>query len=282
MAYTATLIDPNTPISGGPTVININFTAIAAEFASIENFLNPSAQTLRMTSLFSSIPAGGAEAASISLSKSSGNAIIIAPSGGTVNYTVDVNGVTTGLKYIATGTGGGDISIFQKSTFNGATINNASSTFNSVVDFRGATTVIQSKYNLITITSSMIGSGATTPLDLSKEDVAIIDCSNGAVGFGGSPYIKLDTTNLKDGQIINIYLAAVNTDGQGLYNGDGLFYYLNTAGSGLTAISPSVHPIFLPSTSPDTQSYIKLQYLNIGGGIYKFVVLESLHVTGVS
>lgn len=285
MALTITLVDPNTPLSQGPGTINANFSAIKAEFDSIEGFLNPVSQTLRMTTLVGSIPTGGAEVATISVTKSSSVVLAIVPGGGGATATINADGTFTGLKFVATGTGVGDISTFNKVAINDATTITANITINGAVDFKGANTAILHKYATLTIVDANTGPSAVSPVDLSKHQYVFLDCSNSGGVLANSGRIKLDTTNMKDGHILYVHLAVKNTSAQSFYNGTSgseLFAYYNTAGAGITSISSSTYPTFTPSSTPNTQSWMKLQWQNIGGGSYRFVVLDHFNVTGVS
>ncbi len=285
MALTITLIDPNTPLSAGPGTLNANLSAIKAEFDSVESFLNPVAQTLRMTSLVGSVPAGGAEFATVSITKNSGTVLAIVPGGGGAVATVNADGTYTGLKFVATGTGIGDVSTFNKVAINDACSISANVTINGVVDFKGANTATLYKYNTLTVVDANTGPSAPSPLDLSNAQYVFLDCTNGGGVLANSGRIKLDTTNMKDGQIIRIILAAKNTSTQAFWNGtpgNELFAYFNTAGTGITSISSATYPTFIPGSTPNTQSRMTLQWQNIGGGVYRFVVLDSLNVTGVS
>ena len=129
---------------------------------------------------------------------------------------------------------------------------------------------------------------AAVPLDLHLCQIVLLDASNsgGALSNGGC--IQLNTTNMVDGQIIEIYLTVNNSSSAvGFYNGPSvgneIFAFMDTAGAGITSISSSVMPTFAPGTNPPlSQSYMKLQYINIGGGNYRFLVLEQLNVLNAS
>jgi hypothetical protein len=285
MALTIQLIDPNNPVSQGPSVINQNLTAIKAEMDSIESFLNPSSSTLKLTNLTTGLPVGGAEVATIVVTKNSGDVISVSPAGGALTFKVATDGTTTGLKFVASGTGGGDISTFYKATFADVVTVNAKATINGALDLMSTNSIVLAKYTQVTIANANTGASAVSPVDFSKAQLVYMDCYNTGSALSNSGQIKLDTTNMTNGQVIEVHLSRKNTGGQSFYNGttgNEIFCYMNTNGSGITTISASTVPTFTPQAGPDSQSWIRLQWFNTGGSNYKFLVLDSHNVTGVS
>jgi len=283
MALTITLIDPNDPVSSGPSVINQNLTAIKAVIDSIQGVLNDTDKTLKLTTL-TTVAAGSMEASAAVFTKGSGDVLMVNPSAGGVVWKVDSNGVSTGLKFVATGTGVSDISTFKKSQFDDDMTVNGDITVNGKLKLTGTDAILVQKYGTFTIVDANTGASASTPLDISKAQIVHLNCNNSGSSLANSGAIKLDTSNFTEGQIWEIHLLRKNTGGQKFYNGTSgneIFAFIDANGSGYTTISSSTMPTFAPSTSPDNQSWMKCQWCNIGGGVYRMVVLDSVNVTGV-
>lgn len=279
-------IDPNQPISEAPAVLNGNFTAIKQHIDDLEGIIGISAKTIKLTN-FVTLPNGSAEMASLVLTGNTGLVLAVAPNGGAAAATLDFEGRIAVKKLTASGTGT-ERSVIADLLVSGASEFTSPVTVNAAFKIIGANARKVEKYRVIQITDANIGPAATNPVDASKDIYLMLDCDNGGNPLcpsGQEPIIKLDTTQFMDGQILWMYCYRKNVlSGQKLYNGTAgaeIFAYINPT-TGYQSISYLVYPEFAPQASPNSQSWIKLQWTNIGGGNYRLVVLDSLNVNGVS
>lgn len=285
MAVTIINIDPNDPISNGPSEINANFSAVKQHIEELESLLSPSNNTLKLTNL-TTIPANSIESEAITLTKASGNALVIAPAGGSTVATIDVDGNASVNKVVASGTGSANRSEFQDVLIDGEVELNGDLTANALLDLKATDGRIAYKSTVYTITDANVGNSATNPLDISKQAVIYLDYHNSGNSLGNNGEVKLDLTNMEEGQIIEFLCLRTNAGGsQALHNGDSgseIFAYIDPTGSGFTTISSTTKPAFTPGSTPDNRSRLKCQWKDIGGGNFRLVVLEAENVTGVN
>ncbi len=285
MAITLVTIDPNNPISDGPTEINSNFTAVKSHIDDLEALLAPATNTLKLTNT-TTIPNNSIESATITLSATSGNAFVVAPGGGSSTFSVTFDGIATGFKFVATGTGSGNASLFQFATFAGDVTFSGAAAFAGVVDFTAAGTVIKNKVTTFTITDANCGSGATNKVDVSKEQLVLLDYNNSGGALAGNADVNLDLTSLVEGSVIEIHCLRKNSSGnQKLYNGTSgneIFAYIDPNGSGITTISNTSLPTFDVQPSPDNKCYIRCRFTNIGGGTFRLLVIDSKGMLNVN
>ena len=283
MAITLTLIDAdNDIIADGPAVLNQNFQSIEQHINDLEELVQTDSNTIKLTNK-ATIPNNSIEAASITLVVATGNALIISPDGAGATVTIDSVGEITARNIIVTGVDT-EASQFGDATFNGDVIAG-----NVVVDgllkMNEANSRMARKYRSLAVTDANIGNAATSPVDVTTDDVLYLDYNNAGGALGGDADVKLDTSNLEDGQVIKITCLRTNTGGvQKLNNGTvgvEVFAYVDPNGSGFQTISSTTKPAFAPLASPDNQSWLEAQWTDIGGGNYRLVILDSKNVTGV-
>lgn len=284
MAITLVLINPNDPISSGPAVLNDNFTTIKSHIDDLENLLNPANNTIKLTDL-TTVPANSAEMEAITLTKVTGNAIVIDPNGGGVTFTVGVNGAVTGLKVVMSGTGA-DASDFQDVNINGSFAMNGEMDVDNIVRFTGANAQVAMKYGTVSVVDANTGGAATIPVDVSKQYEVNMDYDNSATPLANNGEVNLDTTNFEDGQIFIFRCFKENASGMRFWNGTAgneVFAYIDpNAGAGYVQIADTVKPTFTPAASPANRSWMKCQWRDIGAGTFRLVVLESENVTNVN
>lgn len=265
-----------------PTLYNTNINLIKTHIDDLENILVSSSRTLKLTNL-TSVPNGGIEAATITLTAASGNVFVVAPAGGTATASLTSGGQLTIVKLVASGTGASKSTIADLD-ITGVLSVTGETTFNAKVIFTGINSQLAFKYRTAAVVDTMTGSGATNPLDISKDYILYLDCNNSGAPLANSSEIKLDTSNMISGQIVKLHLLRQNVGSQKLYNGvlgSEVFAFADPT-AGFVSISAGVKPEFSPNASPDNQSFVQLQWTDIGGGNYRLVVIDSKNMLNVS
>lgn len=284
MSVTIIIIDPNDPISDGPADLNANFQAVKTHIEDLEALLSPSANTLKLTNL-ATIPANSIEAAGMTLTAATGNAFVVAPSGGAAVATIDVAGNATVNKIIAAGLGVANRSEFQDVLISGSLETTGGLALGGVLDLTGGAAKVKNKMTTYSIVDANTGASATNPIDIAADATILLDYNNSGIGLANGAEVNLDLTNVEEGQEFTFYNIRNNSGGvQALYNGlvgAEIFAYFDPAGSGITTISNTVKPTFVPGAAPDTLSYLKVRYTDIGGGTFRLLVLDSKNVNGV-
>jgi hypothetical protein len=282
MAITLTPINPSDPMSAGPQTLNNNFTAIKQHIDDIEALLNPSSNTLKLTNILT-IPNGSIEASTFAASAATGIVFLVNPNATGVTMSITAEGDISARKIDLTGTG------TEKSTIadldiNGALNINGNTVVGGLVSFTGTNARVAHKYSVIGIVDGNIGAAATNTVDISKEHIVYLDYNNGAAALSGDADVKLDTTNFANGQIFKLYCFRKNANAMRLHNGGvgtEVFAYIDPNGAGYTTISSTTKPQFDVQVSPNNQSFIEVQWTNIGAGTYRLVVLDSKNIIGV-
>lgn len=283
MAITLTTINVNDPVANGPATINGNFSTIKQHIDDIENLLNPANGKLQLTSQ-TTIANNSIECAAITLTAATGNVLVVSPNGGTATVTLTATGALSLLNVVATGTGA-DKSSFGDADFTGAVNFNSDTKAKGKLLLNDANTQIANKYRVAVLADTNMGSGATAPLDISKDQLVYLDYDNSGNPLAGSGQLKLDTTNLLDGQILKLHCYRDNASGMALYNGttgNEVFAFIDPNGTGYTSIAAASCPEFAPSSSPNNQSWLVVQWTNIGSGTFRLVVLDSKLVNNVN
>lgn len=283
MALTLTIIDPDTSIGLGPATLNANFAAIQAIINQFENKLIIATNTLKLTNL-TSIPNDSIEAATITLTKTTGDVIVVAPGGGAAVYKVDSAGAVTALKITAVGVGA-DKSTLGELDVLGLIALKEKVTVEKVLDLRSANTIVTSKITQVAILNANIGGAASNPLDISKDNRTLINADNGGAALTGSKDIKIDTTTLQEGQEVYLRLLKDNV-------GNGVKFYNGTSGnevfakidptslSGFVNITFSVLPEFDSATN--NECWLLAKWMQISVGVFRLVVLEYKNVLNVA
>ncbi len=277
---TFSTIDPNDAIANGPAIINQNFQLAKTHIDDLEDLLNPVSNSLQLTAL-ATIPANSAEMASLTLTAITGLVFTVAPNGASAVATIDSAGVATFLKILATGAGAPNKSVLQDLDINGLATFNGNAALLGLVNLTGPNSRLASKYRVVSLTNANMGGSATTPVDISKDNVLFLDYSAVSVTTG----IKFDLTAVADGQEFLLILLKNAAGGTNALNngtsGNEIYSFIDPA-SGFITISSSVEPQFTPIASPNELSFVKLKYLNIGGGNFRLVVLDAKQMSGVA
>ncbi len=279
---TLTTININDPVNDGPSQLNGNFNTIKSHIDDLEALLDAGTNKLRLTSL-TTIADDSIEAAAITLTGNTGNVFILNPAGGGVIASLSSTGDLTVRKIVAAGTGSnksefGDIDVAGESGFTGGM------TVKGKLFLNQANTQVVRKSRVLALTDANMGSGATTAVDISKDDILHLDYDNSGNALGDNAEIKLDLTSMEIGQVVRMHCYRINATGMRFYNGTGgaeVFAYIDPNAGGYTSIAASSKPEFAPSSTPNNQSWIEVQLVDIGGGNLRLVVLDSLLVNNV-
>jgi len=279
MSITLTRINSAEAIKSAPDLFNQNYDILENTINNQLSLLSITDNKLKLTN-FLSIPSNSIEAATIAITGQSGNVISVSPAGAGNILTIDNLGNLTAKSLIANGTGNTDKSVFN--TVDVLEILNV----NEIVlagnlNLSGTNTKVIKKLDTIDLTDANFGASAPNPLDIQYNSTILLNYS----AVTSTDGLNLDTSNITEGQEFELHCLTTSTSGnQKLYNGtsgDEIFAYINPTGTGITIISNTVSPEFVP-TAVDTKSYLKIRWTNIGGGIFKFLVIDSKNVTGVS
>jgi len=277
---TLTPIDPNDAIANGPAVLNQNFDTIKTHIDDLENLLSPVNNSLRLTSI-ATIPANSIEAATLTLTGVTGLVLTVAPNAGPPSATLDSAGVMTVFKLLATGPGAANKSVLQQLQVQGLADFDAQANFLDLVNMTGPNSRQATKYRTLALVNGNMGGSATNPVDISKDNVIFLDYSAVSVTAG----INLNLAGVVDGQEF-LFILLKNAAGgtNALYNGttgNEIFAYVDPA-TGFVTVSSLVEPQFTPAPAPNELSFMRVKYMNIGGGNFRLVVLEAKQTVGVA
>jgi hypothetical protein len=279
MAITLNSLDPNSPISQGPSTINGNFELVKQHIDDIESILDINANIINLTNFV--VPADSIGSSSVVLFANYGFALSVKPNNGVAVATIDVTGIYTGLKFVATGTSTTDKSTFGYADFSGDVIMGSKISINEL-DLLQNNSIIKKKLTTKTITDANCGASATNPISLAGEIIVLLDYYNGGSALNNVD-VKIDITTLKEGQIVKFIMGRSNSAGMKLNNGsvnNEIFARIDTT-LGMQSISSTVQPTFSPQASPDSLSYLEVRWTNIGGGAMRLLVLDSKNIDNV-
>lgn len=283
MSITVTRLSTSDNVKDWVTFWNAHAVNVENHINSIEALVQTATNKLKLTDV-ASISANSIEAAGITLTSASGNLISGSPSGGAAVFTVDVNGAATAKKVTVTGTGASNKSVFKTIDIDEDATLKGTTTFQGIVNLSHADVKVIDKLSTVSIVDNNIGSGASSPVDLSDKSIILFDYDNSSTALTGSADVNLDTSNFTEGQEIIIYCARTNATGQKLYNGTSgneVFARIDPT-AGMASITYTSLPSFAPTTSPNTLSYLKLRWTDIGSGTMRLLVLDYNLVDNIS
>lgn len=265
-----------------PALLNSNYTLIQNAVNGILSKLDTSNNSLNLVDAIASLPAGGLGSSQLVLLNSAGIVQKIIKISGitqTITYTVDVDGNIASNKL----TTASDVTVGGILQSAGQVRALAGAKVTGVLDMTAGIT--KHKYEKVNIVSANTGAAAASQIDLANSTKVFFDYTNSGSALGNAGAVKLLTTNLTDGQELEIYCAGTNASGMAFYNGTSgneIFAYVNPAAGGFTSVGNTTLPTFAPSTSPNNQSYIRCMWGNIGSNVFRLIILESKNMTGVS
>lgn len=264
----------------GPGVINANFTAIETAINDYQAFIDPVTKKVALVSGVT-IPNASVAASTLVAAATSGIVISSNPNGAGVTFSVTFDGKISGVNVTLSGTGASKSTIAE-AAFTGAVSHAGKVTFTNDLDLLAATML--TKASVIAITTVNIGPSAATKVNLSTQTWALFDCNNSNTALVTSPnepLIEIDTTTLKEGQVIRMQLYKGNTNYLGnivkFYNGGSgteVFAKIVTSGGtqGFVSYANTVYPQF--NTGAGNDCWMNVRWSNIGGGTMRLVVID--------
>lgn len=265
---------PTTDISELPTIQTANNQAIIQSFADINDILKTSNNLLKLTNFIASPPAGSAEVASIFTTANTGIVFSVSPDGAAAVATISAlgdaifNALTVGGQ-----TNLEDLAVAGEAVFAGGV------TFSDAVNFSGSKV---SKSTLrVALSDGNIGSGASSPVDISGAETIFLNYAGVTIAGG----VNIDLTTLVANQEFNIILLQGSPSGeQALFNGGvgtERFAVLEPTGSGFLSVSSASLIEFSSLASPDNISSLKVKWMDIGAGNFRFVILDAKNISNI-
>ena len=256
-----------------PEKINTNFKRVKAIIDKIEAKWALNSNKLKLVDELEP-STNGITANSIGLSATSGNALYVSPSGGSIVFSVDYRGYMILQKITSTSD---QVSSFKKFAVTDESAFGGIVSVNGVLDLTGVESKTKQKVSNLAIISSNIGSTAIAPVDLGTfGKYAFLDCSNSGTNLNGSgtANIKLNVNNVALGQEFVIYVDKVNSfDKTGFYNGiAGSEVFAGLSLTGKDSIGYSV-PIVHDGVT--IGAFLKLVYTKLSNNSQRLLILDS-------
>ena len=256
-----------------PEKINTNFKRVKAIIDKIEAKWVLNSNKLKLVDELEP-STNGITANSIGLSATSGNALYVSPSGGSIVFSVDYRGYMILQKITSTSD---QVSSFKKFAVTDESAFGGIVSVNGVLDLTGVESKTKQKVSNLAIISSNIGSTAIAPVDLGTfGKYAFLDCSNSGTNLNGSgtANIKLNVNNVALGQEFVIYVDKVNSfDKTGFYNGiAGSEVFAGLSLTGKDSIGYSV-PIVHDGVT--IGAFLKLVYTKLSNNAQRLLILDS-------
>jgi hypothetical protein len=285
MSITITPIAPQVSFKELPNLINASLTIVKDAINSMLAGYDPDNNSVKLVSV-GSVPAGTIAAAGISLYASSGNVLAVyqnVSNSNVLSVSVTADGVATIKKLVVNGS---LESLFGAALrVSGILYADNGVEVNGILDLSKSGSVVKHKYATAAIVDANTGANATVPLELATAEKVFLNYGNGGSSLANTGAVKINTSSLHDGQVVELYCLGGNSSGMRLYNGTNgseVFAYINPATGAFTSVSAVTLPAFTPAASPNNQSYLKCMWMNIGSNTFRLVVLDSKNVTGVS
>ena len=256
-----------------PEKINTSFKRVKAIIDKIEAKWALNSNKLKLVDELEP-STNGITANSIGLSATSGNALYVSPSGGSIVFSVDYRGYMILQKITSTSD---QVSSFKKFAVTDESAFGGIVSVNGVLDLTGVESKTKQKVSNLAIISSNIGSTAIAPVDLGTfGKYAFLDCSNSGTNLNGSgtANIKLNVNNVALGQEFVIYVDKVNSsDKIGFYNGTaGSEVFAGLSLTGKDSIGYSV-PIVHDGVT--IGAFLKLVYTRLSNNAQRLLILDS-------
>jgi len=272
MALTLTPINAADNINSAPEKIQNNLSAIKSVIDKIESKFNLETSKIALTSTLEA-PTGGFAGNAILLS-GVGTIISVRPNGGALVYSVSDAGFIAAKKINIDGTDTSTINKLSTTEFGVSGI----SLFAGHVDFNSGVSKVSKKHSDIAISTTNVGESASNPLDISIYGEHIfLDANNSGNPLNGNGLAKLslNTTALKVGQVVNLYVSRVNSaDTIALFNGTASTEKFAVIGlNGYETLDSNVLPTH-DNTTPGAR--LKMIYKQIAPSNFKLVILEKV------
>lgn len=279
-------LSPSDVISDAPSFFNSIFASLEEHINELEKVIDNKTKIINLTDQNVSSQNGSMIINALSIVGKTGILISLSPSGKSELFSVDSNGEVICTKITAN-------SSKVPSEFKMVNIGFAEVTQNlkvqGMLDISSNVGLAQN-YSIVKIVNSNIGSSASTPIKVNDKQIVYLDYRNDGNPLTGSQDVKIDTTNLQNGQVLMFVLLKGNSAGTAkLNNGDNnaeIFCYPNPAVSSQSDLFKKLSSTILPefkveNTTGKKVAWIKVQWTEVGGGNYKFVILESQNMANI-
>jgi len=271
MAISLTSIDSSNAIQNAPEIFNENYGIIQEAINSLLKNLNPDTRKLKLVDVID--PGNGEIACSAIIAvASSGKILDVRPAGGSSKLSIDAAGNIISNKIIVNGD---DASTYKKMTISEVADFTGLASFKGVINLNHANNVLVNKHSNVAISQTNIGATASTPLNVKLLGTKIfLDLSNNGQTLTGSgeALLKINNTNLIEGQEIEIYIAKKNSgDTLKMYNGtDTAEYFAKMTTEGFAVVPHDDEPTHDNSAG----AYLKLLYMAIEPNNFKLLILD--------
>lgn len=272
-------INPNDPISSAPEHLNETFELIETAINKLQSIIDTNTKIINLTDKSSDVPRGSVVVNALLLVGTTGNLISLNPNGlgeiFSVNYKGDIkcNTIITNSEDLSEIT---NLSVTDLNIVNSLNVE-------ETIFMKGG---IVENSTAVSITDVNIGGAATTPIYIADKKTIYLDYSNSGNALIGNKDVKIDISEVKEGQIFKFICLRTNiSKDQRLYNGNAgneIFATINPTGNGFNTLLSTSQPKFVPTAEADKNiSYVVAQWTNVGSGIYKFVILEYKNMEGI-
>jgi hypothetical protein len=281
MSLTLTRIDATQSINLAPNILNNNYTLIENQVNGLLGKLSVSGNTIKLTNL-GSISSGDIEAGAVLLTKTTGNLIALTPNGGSTVMRVDENGDIYGNKFTAAGDSLSDATVIKYlDVTEQLRITSVSDISELSLDGRlklnSSNSSLLVKAQTFAISNDNCGSGASTPLDLSKTITAFLDYDNSGSALSSNAEVNIDLSTVEVDQRIRLVLAQDNATGMNLYNGTNgseIFAVVDPDNGGIQSLPNTDIPGFAGNSDVLNPAYMLVHCVLVGGS-KRLLILES-------
>lgn len=271
-------------ISDAPAYFNDIFESIETHINGIEKVIDDKTKIINLTDKAVSTQNGSMVVNTITLVGANGILLSLSPNAVEELLSIDAKGNIICQKIVAK-------SEEEPSEFKEIVTKGIESTdvlkASGIVDFGGSVGLVKN-YSVIKLKQNNIGANATTPVKIDDKQIVYFDYSEITNVGGGLNDVKIDISNLKDGQIWKFYLLGRSAVGESrIYNGstgDELFCFVNplNQSSGYHTIPASAQPTFKPLAQTNRKTaWMEVQWTNVGSGIYRFVILDGANMENI-
>lgn len=283
MSISLVPISTQEPFKNIPGLVNASLTIIKDAVNALLSGYDTGNNSIKLVNV-SSVAAGTVAAAGISLYSSSTNTVLSVyqnvSNSNVLTVSLTTDGVATLKKVVVNGSAESSFGAALRVT--GVLYADGGMECDGVLDLSKTNSAVKNKY----LTKSLVDANtSTSPLDLGSHYIVFLNYYNGGSNLANSGAVKINTSTLREGQILRLHCLGSNGSGMKLYNGTNgneIFAFIDPSTHDFNTISASTLPTFSPSTSPNNQSWLEVMWMNIGSGTYRLVVLNSKLVSGVS
>ena len=262
-------ISPNDIISDAPQFFNDIFSLLEQHINALENVVDRDTKVINLAGSNIPVPAGSLIANNIVLLGKSETVFAISNSVEEL-LSLSSTGSLKCKQIIANGT---DESVIDNLATDNLTVKKKLTAAGGLTIASKSTTAKK-----LTLEATSIGALATTPIQINDCSLILLDYRNLSETHNA---VKIDTTGIAENQSFRLQLLCNPTTGKAeLYNGDTFAVIDPTAVGGFKALGTAISPEFTYDNAPGKRiSYLDVQWMDIGGGSFKLVILDSQNVT---